>query len=64
LLKAIKLVDFVPRDGYDQFITRFRRMLSRAMAEQRDVRLLHKLLSIFEKRIDDLQSGRPLTPTR
>jgi len=39
-------------------------MLSRAMAGQRDVRLLHKLLSIFEKRMGDLQSGRPMTPTR
>lgn len=57
LQESIKKVGFVPRDSYDSFITRFRRLLGRSLAEKRDVRLLHKLLQIFEKRIDDLENG-------
>ena len=55
LLDAIKMVNFVPRDGYDQFITRVRRFIGRSNAESRDIRLLHKLLQIFETRIQDLE---------
>ena len=55
LRDSMKKVGFVPRDNYDNFITRFRRLLGRSLAEKRDVRLLHKLLQIFEKKIDDLQ---------
>lgn len=56
LMSALALVNFVPRDGIDNFVTRFRRLIGRTMAEQRDVRLLHKLLQIFETRISDLES--------
>ncbi len=56
LSEALQLVQFVPRDGIDNFVTRFRRLIGRSMAEQRDVRLLHKLLQIFETRIRDLES--------
>jgi len=59
LKDALNLVNFVPRDGVDNFITRFRRLLGRAMAEQRDVRLLHKLLQVFETRIHDLEADLP-----
>ncbi len=52
---ALRLVNFVPRDGIDNFITRIRRLIGRSMAEHRDVRLLHKLLQIFETRIHDLE---------
>lgn len=55
LLSSLKLVNFVPRDGYDEFITRVRRFIGRSMAESRDIRLLHKLLQIFETRIQDLE---------
>jgi len=55
LVDALNLVNFVPRDGIDNFITRIRRLIGRSMAEQRDVRLLHKLLQIFETRIHDLE---------
>ena len=55
LLDAIKLVNFVPRDGYEEFITRVRRFIGRSMAESRDIRLLHKLLQIFETRIQYLE---------
>ena len=57
LLDAIKLVNFVPRDGYDQFITRVRRFIGRSNAESRDIRLLHKLLQIFETRIQHLEKS-------
>lgn len=52
---ALDLVHFVPRDGIENFITRIRRLIGRSMAEHRDVRLLHKLLQIFETRIHDLE---------
>lgn len=55
LRSAMQAVQFVPRDGYENFITRVRRLLGRSMAESRDIRLLHKLLQIFETRINDLE---------
>ncbi len=55
LIDSLKRVNFLPRDGYDKFIIRVKRMLGRSMAEKRDVRLLHKLLQIFETRITDLE---------
>lgn len=57
LQSALAMVNFVPRDGIDNFITRFRRLIGRSMAEPRDVRLLHKLLQIFETRINDLEAN-------
>jgi len=56
---SIKQVGFVPRDSYDDFITRFKRLLGRSLAEKRDVRLLHKLLQIYETRINDLEKQLP-----
>ncbi|WP_456405890.1 RNA methyltransferase [Caldithrix abyssi] len=64
LAQAIDLVQFVPRDGIDNFVTRFRRLIGRSMAEQRDVRLLHKLLQIFETRIKDLEKESGNKPKR
>ncbi|HHE54606.1 MAG TPA: RNA methyltransferase [Caldithrix abyssi] len=64
LAQAIELVQFVPRDGVDNFVTRFRRLIGRSMAEQRDVRLLHKLLQIFETRIQDLEKECGNKPKR
>ena len=58
LLKGIKKVGFVPRDNMDNFITRFKRIIGRSMAEKRDIRLLHKLLEIFEMRIDELENQK------
>ena len=52
---SIKKAKFVPRDSYDDFITRFKRLLGRSLAEKRDVRLMHKLLQIYEDRIDKLE---------
>jgi len=55
LKKSIQDVGFVPRDSYDNFITRFKRLIGRSLAEKRDVRLLHKLIQIYESRIEDLE---------
>jgi TrmH family RNA methyltransferase len=55
LNSSMKEVGFVPRDSYDDFITRFKRLIGRSLAEKRDVRLLHKLLQIYETRIADLE---------
>lgn len=55
LQQSLNNVGFVPRDSMDNFTTRFKRLLGRAMAEKRDVRLLHKLLQIYEKRIEELE---------
>jgi tRNA (cytidine32/uridine32-2'-O)-methyltransferase len=54
---SLKQVGFVPRDSMDDFITRFKRLIGRSMAEKRDVRLLHKLIQIFEKRIEQLEKS-------
>jgi tRNA (cytidine32/uridine32-2'-O)-methyltransferase len=51
LFSSITELGFVPRDSMDNFITRFKRLIGRSMAEKRDIRLLHKLLQIYEKRI-------------
>jgi TrmH family RNA methyltransferase len=55
LINSMQDVGFVPRDSYDDFITRFKRLIGRSLAEKRDVRLLHKLLQIYESRIKDLE---------
>jgi tRNA (cytidine32/uridine32-2'-O)-methyltransferase len=55
LCSSINDLGFVPRDSMDNFITRFKRLIGRSMAEKRDIRLLHKLLQIYEKRIDFLE---------
>jgi len=52
---SMQQVGFVPRDSYDDFITRFKRLLGRSLAEKRDVRLMHKLLQIYETKISDLE---------
>jgi TrmH family RNA methyltransferase len=56
LKASMQEVGFVPRDSYDDFITRFKRLIGRSLAEKRDVRLLHKLLQIYESRIADLEN--------
>jgi tRNA (cytidine32/uridine32-2'-O)-methyltransferase len=55
LQASLKQVNFVPRDGMDNFITRVRRLIGRSQAESRDIRLLHKVLQIFETRITELE---------
>ena len=58
LQQSMDNIGFVPRDSMDNFVTRFKRILGRSMPEKRDVRLLHKLLEIYEKKIESLESGQ------
>jgi TrmH family RNA methyltransferase len=51
LQQSLNQVGFVPRDSMDDFISRFKRLIGRSLAEKRDIRLLHKLIQIYEKRI-------------
>ena len=55
LQKSLNQVGFVPRDSMDDFISRFKRLIGRSLAEKRDLRLLHKLLQIYEKKIGLMQ---------
>ncbi len=64
LQAALDSVHFVSRDGVENFITRFRRLIGRSMAEHRDVRLLHKLLQIFETRIHDMEKDASAPPRK
>ncbi len=59
---ALDMIHFIPRDGIENFITRFRRLIGRSMPEHRDVNLLHKLIQIFETRIQDLEKDSSLPP--
>jgi len=58
LQNSLNDVGFIPRDSMDDFITRFKRLIGRSLAEKRDIRLLHKLLQIYEKRIKQLESDK------
>jgi len=46
---------FQSHDGIDKFVARFRRWVGRSLPERRDVRLLHKLLQVFDFRIAQLE---------
>ena len=56
LKKAMDQINFVPRDNPDGFLIRLRRLIGRAYPERRDIRLLHKLIRVFEERIDELET--------
>lgn len=56
LQDSMNNVGFEPRDSMDNFITRFKRLIGRSSPEKRDVRLLHKLLEIYEKKINQLEN--------
>jgi TrmH family RNA methyltransferase len=56
LFTSMENVGFVPRDSMDNFVSRFKRLLGRSLAEKRDVRLLHKLIQIYEERIGILEA--------
>jgi TrmH family RNA methyltransferase len=56
LQMSLARVGFIPRDNMDNFITRFKRLIGRSLAEKRDIKLLHKLLQIYEKKISLLES--------
>lgn len=48
LEKAIRATSFRPRDNMETFLSRFKRLVGRAIPEQRDVNTLHKIVQILE----------------
>ena len=50
LSRLLGSVGFVPHDGIENFIVRFKRLVGRSTPERRDVRMLHKLLQILAPR--------------
>lgn len=49
LESSLRAIGFVPRDNWDTFLMRFKRLVGRAVPEVRDVRLLHKILQAFDE---------------
>jgi TrmH family RNA methyltransferase len=55
LQRSLERTGFESHDGIDKFMARFRRWVGRSLPERRDIRLLHKLLQIYEFRIAQLE---------
>ncbi|MGH1365503.1 MAG: RNA methyltransferase [Calditrichia bacterium] len=55
LQESLESVDFVPKDNWPSFIMRFKRVFARANPEERDVRLMHKILQSFDFYIEGLR---------
>lgn len=57
LRTSLERAGFVPIDSWENFILRFSRLLGRANAEVRDVRVWHKILKSFDSYIDQLEKN-------
>jgi TrmH family RNA methyltransferase len=55
LQHSLERVDFEPIDSWQNFTVRFSRLLGRANAEVRDIRVWHKILKSFDQYIDQLE---------
>jgi len=55
LQESLDNVKFVPKDNWTHFIMRFKRVFSRANPEERDVRLMHKILQAFDFHVQELR---------
>ncbi len=55
LQMSLERVGFVPIDSWENFLLRFSRLLGRANAEVRDVRVWHKILKSFDNYIEQLE---------
>lgn len=53
--RSLELVNFQPIDSWENFQVRFSRLMGRAQAEKRDVRVWHKIFDSFEEYIAQLQ---------
>ncbi len=62
LTQAVDVAGFTPRDSAINFKSRFQRFFGRSQAEKRDIRLMHKLLDIFEQRIKKLETIHEQSP--
>jgi TrmH family RNA methyltransferase len=52
---SLKRVGFVPIDSWENFTLRFSRLMGRANAEVRDIRVWYKILKSFDNYIDQLE---------
>lgn len=57
LQESLERLGFESHDGIDRFMARFRRWLGRSLPERRDIRLLHKLLQVYDFRIQELENA-------
>lgn len=57
LAQTLARLRFKPATTMDAYVTRFRRLLGRVPLEPRDVRLLHKLLSLVDERLPGNDAG-------
>lgn len=55
LQESLQKAGFIPRDDWEKFLMRFKRLFGRAQPEKRDVRLIHKILQTFENHIASLE---------
>lgn len=53
---SLKRVGFVPIDSWENFTLRFSRLMGRANAEVRDIRVWYKILKSFDNYIDQLEN--------
>ena len=49
LVEALQRVKFRPRDDMQTFISRFRRLLGRALPEYQDLQILHKIIQVLSR---------------
>ena len=56
LLQSLQRIGFVPIDSWENFKVRFSRMMGRANAEVRDVRVWHKIFKSYEQYINQLEN--------
>ncbi|GAB4327103.1 MAG: RNA methyltransferase [Calditrichia bacterium] len=54
--QALQKADFVPIDNWENFTVRFSRLLGRAQAEKRDIKVWHKIFKSFEQKIEELEA--------
>ncbi len=52
---SLRRIGFVPIDSWENFTMRFSRLLGRARAEVRDIRVWHKIFKSFDDYIDQLE---------
>ena len=57
LRESLKSIGFQPKDNWENFIMRFRRLFARANPEPRDVKLMHKIFQSFDEYISLLKES-------
>jgi TrmH family RNA methyltransferase len=58
LHNSLKNIGFIPKDNWENFIMRFKRLFVRATPEGRDVKLMHKIFQSFDEYIDKIRERK------